>query len=223
MGQVRPQVGGPLQEHVEGEEVEPRQRQVLGRRVVAVGHEPVGVLVPDSVGQFGDHRRHPAGPHEAHHVARHLVADAQTHDGFRGGQVPGRPAHRHRPGPGDLAALPAGGAQKVAPVGPVDTGEQVQPRVGGEFDDVGRRFGVRPDNGEAGVRDVDEVPLDPIAVRVAGTVVTGLEGPVGHTGKAEPLTPEGEEFSVDRDSAGGCRPSISRMHDHRCRQALQRP
>src|SRR4029079_2469363 len=73
--------GRLLEVEVERDEVEERQSQVLGRRVVDVGEERVGGLVAHGAGEAGEEALDAATAVPADERRRDLVADREAEEG----------------------------------------------------------------------------------------------------------------------------------------------
>jgi hypothetical protein len=91
--QVTPERPGVVQVDVEGREVQERQVEVLGRRIVGVGDQAIGIDLLADVGQFPEEALDPPAPVPAHDVGRDLVGDAVGEDATVPAAAPGGPPH----------------------------------------------------------------------------------------------------------------------------------
>jgi hypothetical protein len=189
-----------LEEHVERQEVQTLERQVLGRRVVGVGDELAGILVVHDSGELADRVRHDIGAHPAQHVSRNLVAQRYGEDArIAGVPVGGFSDLALRVGD-DAPEFPRRAVHDVAPIGIEDAGEQAKAMVAGRFDDVGGWRRVGADDGEPGRSELSEIGLDLRSVGIPLTVGSLGKCPICDAAKEEPFAGESEELSVTKDA-----------------------
>ena len=194
--QIATEVGAALEEDVEHEEVERLEGQILRRRVIGVGEQPVGVLGARGVDQVaqrvGDH----VHPVPAQDVRRHLVAEDQAEDPIVAVQAPCGLSHLGPGGGSQLAVLTSGPPEQIAPVGVEDAGKHADPVLCGRVEQVITGDRVGPYDGEAGVGDRGEVTPQLRPLGKGETIFARLESSVGDPAKVEPLAAHGEELAV---------------------------
>ena len=140
-----------LEVDVEGEEVEARQPQVLGRGEVDVGDQRAGVLLPGGAAQAREKALDPRAPLPAHDRRRDLVSDRVAEHGRVTRARPDRRAYR--------LLDPVGGArvEKRDVLLPGDPDHDQQAMLLREVEQPRLRRRVHPHSVDAGARHLGEV------------------------------------------------------------------
>ena len=191
--QVRTEPLGRLEVHVEAHEIEKGQLQILGRWIVDVGDQTLGILGFDDPIEPLQVALDSTAAQPTHGGRRNLVPDRVTQDGG----VTGASSHF---GPYEL--LDVGRSPPIDQVADVLFSRQPhhhpEPMALGRVEQMARRHRVGDAHGVKTVRHhLGEVSLDPIQIVVLVPIRVGPKSTVGHASNIELVIVREEELAAN--------------------------
>ena len=201
-GEVAPEVRLGVQVDVERADVEERQRQVLGRRVVHVGQQRLGRRRLHVVVELANEALDAGLAVPADDGGGNLVAEGED----EGGGVAGQLAHPRDDVLADAAAE-VGVVEERDVLRPGQADHHAQPVARGLVEHPGSGHGVGADGVEARFPHPREVRRDDVGRGELVARGVGCEGAVRDALDEKPITPERQELAVDGGSRLGGRGS----------------
>ena len=191
-GEVAPQVRLGVQVDVERADVEERQRQVLGRRVVHVGQERLRGRRLHVVVELANEALDPGLPVPPDDGGGNLVAEGED----EGGGVAGQLADPRDDVFADAAAE-VGVVEERDVLRPGQADHHAQPVTRGRVEEVRVGRGVGADGVQAGFAHLGEVVRDDGGGWELASRRVRREGAVGDALDGEAPVPDGQELAVD--------------------------
>ena len=174
-GQIGTQLRLAMQIHVERDDIQKRQLEVFGRRVVDIGAQTVGRRILRHLVQLPQKPLHPHTAKPPCHGGRHFVPESEEQHGGVAAQTADGGLHL----PPDTTAQSTV-IEKRQMLRPRHAHHQTEP-VAGRFIDQRRwRQGVEPHRVEPELRDGPEIARDLLRRRKLPVLRVRSEGPVTH-------------------------------------------